>query len=263
MPRPNFQEQLINIGLEHTGGNFVLDKGMPPAIYENYMDTLGQYVQVVKLGWTTWSLFRDQDIREKLLTAERHNVPVCLGGTLFEISFRQGKYADLLAFLQDMNIKTIEIASGFAVEVSELPEAIELAKREGLKVMVEVGYKDQERDDSLSIEDRIAHITSARDAGADYIVMEAREIGTGYSVFKQDSGTNSALLQSILEIMPLEQIVFEAPNRDNQISLVNTLGPNVNMGNIPFEEIPRVETIRRGLHADTYERIQQIKKGAK
>lgn len=259
MPQSNFPEMLRSVGVEHQGGNFILDKGLPPSIYEAYLDSLGQYVQLVKLGWTTWSLFKHEDLQQKLLSAEKYNVPVCLGGTLFEISYRQGIYTDLLKFLKDMNIQSIEIASGFAVEVEELPEAIEVAKREGLKVMVEVGYKDQERDDALTIDQRVAHVRSAKNSGADFVILEAREIGTGYSVFKQDSGSNQALIDSILEVIPLEQIVFEAPNRDNQINLVNALGPNVNMGNIPFEEIPRVETIRRGLHADTYQTIQDLK----
>lgn len=261
MSKLNFSETLLDIGYHHSGENFVLDKGMPYPVYKAYIESLSSYIQVIKLGWTTWSLFKDVELRNKLLTAEKHDIPVCLGGTLFEISYRQGKYPDLLKFLQDMNIRTIEIASGFAVDVSELPGAIELAKKANLKVMVEVGYKDQEKDDALSIEERVAHVCSARNFGADYVILEAREIGQGYSVFKKDTSSNTALIQSILQEMPLEQIVFEAPNRDNQINLVNALGPNVNMGNLPFEEIPRVETIRRGLHADTYETIQKLKNG--
>ncbi len=263
MAKPNFSELLLSIGYDHTGKNFVLDKGMPHFIYEAYIESLHDYIQVVKLGWTTWSLFQDAELRKKLLVAERHNIPVCLGGTLFEISYRQGNYPDLLKFLSDMNIRTIEIASGFSVEVAELPDAIALAKKEGLSVMVEVGYKDQERDQALSIDDRVAHVRSAKNSGADFVILEAREVGKGYSVFNKDEAANTALLQSILQVMPLEQIVFEAPTRDNQIDLVNTLGPNINMGNLPFEEVPRVETIRRGLHADTYESIQKLKLGGK
>jgi phosphosulfolactate synthase len=264
MSRPNFSEALINnVGNHHEGGNFILDKGLPPSIFRAYMDSLHQYVQVVKLGWTTWSLFQDKDLRDKLLTAQKYETPVCLGGTLFEISYRQGMYVDLLKFLKDMDITTIEVASGFAVDVAELPEAIEMAKREGLKVMVEIGYKDQAKDDALTISERVTHIKSAKDSGADYVILEAREIGTGYSVFKADTSSNEALLHAMLEVIPLDKIVFEAPSRANQINLVSTLGPNVNMGNIPFEEIPRVETIRRGLHADTYGKIQQLKEGKK
>lgn len=250
--RGSFQKRLIEeVGYEHSGGNFILDKGAPVGLYKDYFESLSNYMRLVKLGWTTWSLFRDKELSQKIEIAERHKVPLCLGGTLFEISYVKGMYEDLLEFIKDRGIHSIEIASGFAVDVEELPSAINVAKRQGLLVMVEVGYKNQQRDDALSIDQRVMHIRNAKDAGADFVVLEAREIGTGYSVFKPNSD-NQALLDEILAAIPLEQVVFEAPTRDTQIKLVNTLGPNVNMGNIPFDEIPRVETIRRGLHADTF-----------
>lgn len=258
-----FMNELAAQGYDHHGGNFILDKGMPPGQYAEYVRSFNEYIKLIKLGWTTWSLFKDSELQQKLKTAEEHNVPVCLGGTLFEISYVQGIYRELLKFLTDMNIQSIEIASGFAVDVDQLPEAVSLAKEAGLSVMVEVGYKDEAKDNALTVEERIRHIQSAKTAGADYVILEAREIGSGYSVFKEDKGENSALMQAILNVMPLEQVVFEAPLRENQISLVNALGPNVHMGNIPFDEIPRVETIRRGLHASTFATIQKLKNGDK
>lgn len=256
----NFAESLRQVGYEHEGKNFVIDKGTPEPIYGAYLESLNQYIQTIKLGWTTWSLFQDEELQKKLTIAKKYDKPVCLGGTLFEISYRQGLYTDLIDYLQDMNINTIEIASGFSVDFEELPPAIALAKKNGLKVMVEVGYKDQQKDEAMTISERVHHIQVAKDCGADYVILEARELGAGYSVYTQDTDRNIRLLDSILNIVPLETLVFEAPSRNNQIQLVQTLGPNVNMANLPFDEIPRVETIRRGLHADTYATIQNLKK---
>lgn len=258
----SFPQRLIKeVGVEHTGGNFILDKGAPVEAYTAYIQALAEYMQLIKLGWTTWSLFTDIDFKLKIAAANEKNIPICLGGTLFEISHTEGMYPDLLDFLVDSGIKSIEVAGGFAVEIEQLPQAIEMAKNRGLSVMVEVGYKDADRDAALTVPERIAQIRAAKAAGADHLVMEAREIGEGYSVFKQNKSDNERLTDQVLEIFPLEQVVFEAPTRANQIQLVKTLGPNVNMGNIPFEEIPRVETIRRGLHADTYAATRALKKG--
>jgi len=119
-------------------------------------------------------------------------------------------------------------------------------------VLVEIGYKNQEMDDSLSVPERIGHIDSAFRAGADAVILEAREAGEGYSVFKTNQAKNADLVTQLLKSYDLDKLIFEAPTRNSQIQMVQLLGPNVHMANIPFDEIPRIEPIRRGLHADTF-----------
>jgi phosphosulfolactate synthase len=248
-----FKKYLINsLGVQHVGKNYILDKGYPFQIYASYLESLHPYIHMIKLGWTTWSLFSDKELLKKIQLAVNYHIPICLGGTLFEICYSSGHYSDLLVFLREQKINTIEIASGFAVEPRELPMAIKKAKTTGLSVLVEIGYKNQQKDDALNVEDRLKHIKQAFTAGADKVILEAREIGSGYSVFKKNISANQDLLTKLLAQYPLDKVVFEAPTRETQIQLVNALGPDVLMGNIPFEEIPRVETIRRRLHADTY-----------
>lgn len=256
-----FKKDLVTkIGHPHTGGNYILDKGLPSGLFSDYLNSLSDYVRMIKLGWTSWSLISNTELQKKVNTAKKYNIPVCLGGSLFEISYERGFYTELLAFIVDNGFKYIEIGSGFAVDAKDIPKAVKQAKKQGLNVVVEIGFKDQKRDDSLSIKDRMANIHSAVESGADHIILEAREQGEGYSVFKEDKSKNRKLLDSILHYLPLKQVIFEAPNRKSQVFLIKEVGPNVNLGNIPFDEIPRVETFRRRLHADTFILGEKVKK---
>lgn len=251
----NLKDLLIKkVGIEHNGGNFVLDKGLPYGIYSSYMDSFHNYIRMVKLGWTTTLLFSENELQKKIEKSKGYGLPLCLGGTLFEISHKEGYFEEFLNFAKILKIDSVEIASGFTANYLELPQAIRKAKQMDFDVLVEIGYKDQTMDEKLEISERIKHIKSAIDAGADKIVLEAREVGAGYSVFSKDKNKNEELLDRILSFIGLDKIVFEAPTRNEQVPLINKLGSDVNLGNIPFDEIPRVETFRRRLHADTYKK---------
>lgn len=252
----DFKENFIqSVGKPHSGKNFILDKGAPLFIYREYLRSLHSHIHLIKLGWTTWSLIDNAEFSAKIDLAKNYNIPVCLGGTLFEIAYDQGLYDDLLDFIVANGISCIEIASGFAVNINQLPIAIEKASKRDLTIMAEVGYKDEDKDNSLTNEDRISHVKQALACGACYVILEAREKGIGYSVFKKDQQRNSSLIEMIASEIGFEKIVFEAPDRNSQIFLINTINSNVNIGNVPFDEIPRLETIRRKIHADTYKKV--------
>ncbi len=253
MNRKNFKNNFLHtVGSTHSGINSVLDKGMPLDIYKSYLLSFGSYIQLIKLGWTTWALFSDLELQKKINLAKKMRIPVCLGGTLFEIAYTNGLWDEFIDFIVSNELDSLELASGFCVNFDAIPDLIKCAKNHKLSVIVEIGFKDEKKDAALSVKERMYQIRTAFMTGADYVVLEAREQGYGYSVYKSEESKNEDLISAIQSEFPLENIIFEAPLRSNQIYLVNRLGSDVNMGNIMFDEIPRVETIRRRLHASTY-----------
>lgn len=250
----DFKNNLLDtVGIVHQGKNSILDKGVPFDIYKSYLYSFGNYIHLIKLGWTTWALFSDRELEKKISLAKKLQIPICLGGTLFEIAYTNGLWKDFIEFIVVNELDSIELASGFAVSFDVIPDLIKRAKSHRLSVLVEIGFKDENKDAALSVEERISQIRTAFVSGADYVVLEAREQGSGYSVYQSDKSKNEDLISAIQREFSIKNIIFEAPLRANQIYLVNRLGSNVNMGNIVFDEIPRVETIRRKLHASTYE----------
>jgi len=61
----------------------------------------------------------------------------------------------------------------------------------------------------------------------------------------------AALVGTIAAQLPVERIIFEAPRPDQQSWMVRHLGADVNVGNVPPEEVLPLETLRLGLRADT------------
>ena len=55
-----------------------------------------------------------------------------------------------------------------------------------------------------------------------------------------------------LTIIKPEQILWEAPAKKQQVWFINLFGESVNLGNISWDEVIPLETLRIGLRADTF-----------
>ena len=53
----------------------------------------------------------------------------------------------------------------------------------------------------------------------------------------------------------VDDIIFEAPTKASQAWFVRKFGPEVNLGNIPPDEVIPLETLRLGLRADTLKEV--------
>jgi phosphosulfolactate synthase len=86
------------------------------------------------------------------------------------------------------------------------------------------------------------------------VITEAREGGSS-GTFTKSGDLRIELLNDIAESVPLEDVVFEAPTKSAQAWFVKQFGPNVNLGNIPPEEVIPLETLRLGLRGDTLKEV--------
>jgi phosphosulfolactate synthase len=96
----------------------------------------------------------------------------------------------------------------------------------------------------------VALITGELQAGAWKVIAEARE-GGNVGIFRHDGEVRMGLIDEIAHGVAPEQVIFEAPRKDQQVWFVRRFGPEVNLGNIAPEDVLSLETIRRGLRSDT------------
>ena len=88
------------------------------------------------------------------------------------------------------------------------------------------------------------------DAGAWKVICEARESGT-VGVFRPNGEVRSGLIDEIADQVPVENLIFEAPQKEQQVWFIRKFGSNVNLGNVQPSEVIPVETLRLGLRGDT------------
>jgi phosphosulfolactate synthase len=116
-------------------------------------------------------------------------------------------------------------------------------------VLSEVGSKDAEK--IIPPYKWIKLMQAELDAGAWKVIGEARE-GGNVGLFRSSGEVRSGLVEEILTKIPFEKIIWEAPQKEQQVWFIKLLGTNVNLGNIAPNEMIPLETIRLGLRGDTF-----------
>jgi phosphosulfolactate synthase len=230
-------------GLTH-----VLDKGLGPRAWEDVLETSGVYIDVVKLGWGT--AYVTPNLRRKLEVLR--DKPVVIGGTFFEVVYVKDKVDEYKRWLTDLGLTHVEISDGTV----EIPREEKLALIADLArdftVLSEVGSKDSDVNFAPYL--WVQWIKEELEAGAWKVITEARESGTA-GIFRPTGEMRTGLIDEIVHDIDPGDLVFEAPTKAAQAWFVKQFGPEVNLGNIPPDEVIPLETLRLGLRADTIKEI--------
>ena len=129
------------------GLTMCLDQGMGLTYTEDLLSICSEYVDVWKLGWATAQLQPKEIVSKKVELIRNHDISVCNGGTLLELSEHQGKAEQLFSELLDLGCDSTEISSGsLDIDSDRVAELISLANKMGLRVFCEVGKKLPEDD---------------------------------------------------------------------------------------------------------------------
>jgi phosphosulfolactate synthase len=239
----------LDLGLSRDGGlTHVLDKGLGPRAWEDVLETSGAYIDIVKLGWGTAYVTAGLERKLEVLREK----PVVIGGTFFEVVYAKGQLDDYKRWLGELGITHVEISDG-TVEIprERKLELIEDFARD-FTVLSEVGSKDSEV--VFAPYEWVEWIKEERDAGAWKVITEAREGGTA-GIFRKDGDMRTGLIDEIAHEVSVDELIFEAPTKASQAWFVKQFGPNVNLGNIPPEEVIPLETLRLGLRGDTLKEV--------
>jgi phosphosulfolactate synthase len=228
-------------GLTH-----VLDKGLGPSQIEDLVAVAAPYIDIVKLGWGT--SYVTHNLRDKILRYQAHGIPVCFGGTLFEVALRQNRLDDYIRTVKELGIDHVEISDGTIAMEEEHKLAVISRLARDFKVLSEVGSKDATV--VIAPYKWVDSIKRELDAGAWKVITEGRESGT-VGVYSGDGEVKGGLIDEIVRDIPPDKLLFEAPNKAQQTWFIRKFGSNVNLGNIPPEEVISVETLRLGLRSDT------------
>lgn len=238
------------------GLTMVLDKGLSFDMAKSLMEISGEYVDYLKFGWGT-SIVHEQDIiKSKVEMYHSHDITPYTGGTLFEIAYSNDMLEEFFTEARNLGFKAIEVSDGsINLDHNNKLEAIEMAKSDGFEVLSEVGKKDPSLDNELSLDERIDYMKSELNAGSSLIIVEAREGGKNIGIFDKSGNAKENEIDYILDNFNGDKLLWEAPNKDQQVFFILKLGNTVNLGNISTDDITSLETLRRGLRGDTLGKI--------
>jgi phosphosulfolactate synthase len=239
----------FELGLARHGGlTHVIDKGLGTRAWEDVLETSGDYIDIVKLGWGT--AYVTPNLRRKLevLAGKR----VVFGGTFFEVVFLKDKLDEYKKWLQQLGLSHVEISDG----TIEIPRERKLALiadfARDFTVLSEVGAKDSEV--VFAPYEWVQWIKEELEAGAWKVVTESREGGTA-GIFRPSGEMRTGLVDEIAHEIDPDDLVWEAPTKASQAWFIKHFGPSVNLGNIPPDEVIPLETLRLGLRGDTLEEV--------
>jgi phosphosulfolactate synthase len=225
----------------------VIDRGMSVAEVDAMIEVAGDAVDLVKLGWGTALV--TANLEPKVARLHEHGIPVCLGGTITELAIRDDKVDDLIAWIRHLGLSVVEVSDGtIDVSTDEKCALISRLAGEGFTVLSEVGSKDNA--EIMAPYRWVEQIQAELAAGAWKVICEGRETGTA-GIARPDGELRQGLIDEIAHAVDPAQIVFEAPQKDQQVVLIRRFGPDVNLGNIPPAEVLPLETMRLGLRNET------------
>jgi phosphosulfolactate synthase len=239
----------FDLGLRRAGGlTHVLDKGLGPRGWEDVLEVSGDYIDIVKLGWGTAYVTKGLERKLEVLRGKR----VVIGGTFFEVVYVKGAFDEYKRWLQSLGLTHVEISDG-TIEIPrerKLELIADFAR--DFTVLSEVGSKDSSVE--FEPDEWVQWIKEEKDAGAWKVITEARESGTS-GLFQPDGSLRTDLIAEIEQAVGFHDLVWEAPTKSSQAWFIKHFGPDVNLGNIPPEEVIPLETLRLGLRGDTLKEV--------
>lgn len=229
------------------GLTMVMDKGLGLDEVRNFISVAEPYIDIVKFGFGTAAV--TAHLKEKIAIYREANIPIYFGGTLFEAFLVRKQFDDYRKTLMEYGITHVEVSDGSVV----IPHAEKCGYIEKLAkdftVLSEVGSKDATH--IMPPYKWIELMKAELEAGSSYVIAEAREAGN-VGIYRGSGEVREGLVQEILTQIPSERIVWEAPQKAQQVYFLELLGVNVNLGNIAPAELIPLEAMRIGLRGDTF-----------
>lgn len=229
------------------GLTMVMDKGLSLREAEDLVSAGSDFIDFVKLGFGT--AFITKHLEEKIKIYKEAGIRVYFGGTFFEAFVARGLFKEYLKILDKYKIDTAEVSDGsILMEHDDKCKYISKLAKEHY-VLSEVGSKEA---GILIAPNRwIMMMQKEIQAGSTIVIAEARESGN-VGIYRPSGVAHVSLVNKIIAKVPIEKILWETPLKAQQVWFVQQFGANVNLGNIPTNEVMSLETIRIGLRGDTF-----------
>jgi phosphosulfolactate synthase len=231
-----------------SGITMVMDKGLSLRQVEDFLEVSGTYTDIVKLGWATSYVTPNLD--KKIAMYQEAGIPVYFGGTLFEAMIVRDQFDDYCRLLDKYKLQHAEVSDG-SITIDHDIKCEYIRKLSKITTVIsEVGSKDVQK--IFAPYKWIQLMKAEMEAGSWKVIAEARESGN-VGIYRDSGEVRQGLVDEILTQIPEQSIIWEAPQKAQQVWFIKLIGANVSLGNIaPADTIP-LETLRLGIRSDTFD----------
>jgi phosphosulfolactate synthase len=249
----NFAEYLDDLGVaDLPASSCPFDPGLAPLVLESHLAQSAGLILSLKISMACWMVADARAVRQKLAAAAALGVQTSAGGGPYEVAVAQGCLPAYLDMCADVGFDAIECGAGFTESMVDPGDVAAMVDERGLLFDYELGEKHGGEFSSRALAAMIDDGHRWLEVGARRLVIEARESAQGIGLFDAAGALDTSHATRLVDEFGLARLVFEAPTKSSQFALIDHLGPNVRLGNIPMDELLRVEIYRRGLHSDAY-----------
>lgn len=229
------------------GVTMMMDKGLSLSETASFIEGKGHLTDLVKFGFGT--SYVTPNLKEKIELYKNNGIKPYFGGTLFEAFYARGKFEDYLRVLDQYGLEMAEVSDGSIILPHDEKCEIIARMAKHKTVLSEVGSKDS---GILIAPNRwIKMMQSELKAGSWKVIAEGRESGT-VGVFRPNGQAHTMLINKIIAKVNKDDILWEAPNKNQQIWFIKLFGAEVNLGNIAPNDMIPLECLRLGLRGDTF-----------
>ena len=229
------------------GITMMMDKGLGLRETEDFIEASAHLTDIVKFGFGTSYVTKDFEAKIELYKSA--GIRPYLGGTLFEAFYARGCYDDYLRVLDKYKLDLVEISDGSIIIPHKEKCKIIKQMSKYRTVLSEVGSKDSGI--MISPAKWVNSMKAELDAGSWKVIAEGREAGN-VGVFRPNGTAHTMLINRIVAKVAPESILWEAPQKNQQVWFIKLFGAEVNLGNIGPNDVIPLECLRLGLRGDTF-----------
>jgi phosphosulfolactate synthase len=253
MTETSFASYLRELGVrELPPATYPFDPGVAPVVLESHLEQSAHLMLGLKVSMACWQVADEGATRRKVAAARAAGVPANTGGGPYEVALAQGRLQAYLDLCADVGFSGIECGAGFTDPSITPANVVGWAGERGLAVEYELGKKHEGAFAPEMLEELIAEGQTWLEAGAQRLVIEARESAASVGLFDEHGQLNVTLAEGFVAAFGLSLLIFEAPTKPSQFALLDHFGPEIRLSNVRLDEVLRVEIYRRGLHSDAF-----------
>jgi phosphosulfolactate synthase len=231
----------------NSGLTMMMDKGLSIRQAEDFLIVSGHLTDIIKLGFGT--SFVTPNLEQKIKMYKDAGMKVYVGGTLFEAFIVRNMFDDYQKLLDKYKLDCAEVSDGSIIMAHDKKCEYIRTLSKNFTVLSEVGSKEA----GIIIHPAmwISMMNAELQAGSWKVIAEARESGN-VGIYRANGTAHTLLINKILAKVDRDSILWEAPIKAQQVWFLKLLGSNVNLGNISYDDVIPLETLRLGLRGDTF-----------